>query len=45
MIAGSTLHLLPEMGHMLHHVETEKLADIIHDVAARLAYREAKESL
>ncbi len=44
-IAGSTLHLLPEMGHMLHHFETEKLADIIHDVAARLAYREAKESL
>jgi pimeloyl-ACP methyl ester carboxylesterase len=44
-IAGSTLHLLPEMGHMLHHFETEKLADIIHDVASRLAYREAKESL
>jgi pimeloyl-ACP methyl ester carboxylesterase len=44
-IPASTLHLLPEMGHMLHHFETEKLADIIHDVAARLAYREAKESL
>lgn len=44
-IAGSTLHLLPEMGHMLHHFETEKLADVIHGVAARLAYREAKESL
>jgi pimeloyl-ACP methyl ester carboxylesterase len=44
-IAGSTLHLLPEMGHMLHHFETEKLADVIHGVAARLAYREARESL
>jgi pimeloyl-ACP methyl ester carboxylesterase len=44
-IAGSTLHLLPEMGHMLHHFETEKLANVIHDVAARLAAREAKESL
>ena len=44
-IAGSTLHLLPEMGHMLHHYETGKLADVIHDVAARMAYREAKESL
>lgn len=44
-IPGSTLHLFPEVGHMLHHDETEKLADIIHDVAARLAYREAKDSL
>jgi pimeloyl-ACP methyl ester carboxylesterase len=44
-IKGSTLHLMPEMGHMLHHFETEKLADIIHDVASRLAYREAKENL
>jgi hypothetical protein len=33
------------MGHMLHHFETEKLANVIHDVAARLAAREAKESL
>ena len=44
-ISGSTLHLMPEMGHMLHHYETEKLADVIHDVAARIAYRQAKESL
>lgn len=44
-IAGSTLHLMPEMGHMLHHFETEKLADIIHDVAARLAFGRAKASL
>lgn len=44
-IAGSTLHLMPEMGHMLHHFETEKLADILHDVAARRAYHDARESL
>jgi pimeloyl-ACP methyl ester carboxylesterase len=44
-IASSTLHLMPEMGHMLHHFETDKLADVIHGIAARLAFREAKESL
>ena len=43
-IAGSTLHLMPEMGHMLHHFESEKLADVLHDVAARRAYRDARES-
>jgi hypothetical protein len=36
---------MPEMGHMLHHFETEKLADILHDVAARRAYHDARESL
>jgi pimeloyl-ACP methyl ester carboxylesterase len=44
-IPASTLHLMPEMGHMLHHFETEKIADIIHDMAARPTYRKAKEGL
>jgi pimeloyl-ACP methyl ester carboxylesterase len=44
-IPESTLHLLPEMGHMLHHFEAEKLADVLHDVAARVAYREVRENL
>lgn len=45
VIPGSTLHLMPEMGHMLHHFETGKLADILHDVAARMAFREARQTL
>lgn len=44
-IPDATLHLLPEMGHMLHHFEAEKLADVLHDVAARVAHREARASL
>jgi pimeloyl-ACP methyl ester carboxylesterase len=44
-IPSATLHLLPELGHMLHHFEAEKLADVLHDVAARVAYREARENL
>ena len=39
-VPGATLHLLPEMGHMLHHFEAEKLADVLHDVAARAVGRE-----
>lgn len=44
-IPEATLHLIPEMGHMLHHFEAEKLADLLHDVAARVAYRDARARL
>lgn len=40
-IAGSTLHLFPGMGHMLHHFEAEKIAEIIGELAPRAAPREA----
>ncbi|MFN4143806.1 alpha/beta fold hydrolase [Aestuariivirga sp.] len=40
-IPGSTLHLLPGSGHMLHHTETDALARIVEDAAASLASREA----
>jgi pimeloyl-ACP methyl ester carboxylesterase len=33
-IPGSTLHLLPGAGHMLHHTDTGALARIIRDAAA-----------
>ena len=32
-IPGSKLTLLPDMGHMLHHFEAERLAAIIDGVA------------
>jgi hypothetical protein len=44
-IPGATLHLLPEMGHMLHHFEAETLADVLHDVAARGLSRGEGKSL
>lgn len=34
-IAGSTLTVLPGMGHMLHHFETARVAGLIDEVAAR----------
>jgi pimeloyl-ACP methyl ester carboxylesterase len=42
-VPGSRFYLFPETGHMVHHVHTEEIADILDDLATKTLTQAAAE--